>query len=581
VDVKLDRGGIRDIEFLVQCLQRVYGGEEKWLRSSGTLFSLQKLHDKGHLSGQDFHRLTQAYQFLRRLEHRLQLQRGQQLHRVPSDSESLAVLQRAMSSGPVQSNADLVESIERHRTAVTAIYDRIVLKEKRRAKLGGGVLLPSAKTPREMSFEQLLERIGEDSSAIHEIANRPFPVSTRRNLHRFLASTMTTTERYAELLTNPEAVERAIQLFGVSDYLTDILVRHPDTIRALDRMISEEVALPPVPLPVGGVHSASSLDSLRQHFRQASFSIAASDVLAPGPAFQSMRKNSRLADSAICQALKLAGGADKLAVFALGRLGTQEFDIASDADLLFVRDPSSDPEAARMAAEKLVHALAAYTREGALFAVDARLRPHGKEGELVITPAQLERYLADEAQPWEALTYSKLHFVAGCDHLAASLLPKVRHSVAEMAVRAGFVQSVLEMRTRLEKSNRYPGSFKLARGGFYDIDFIASFLMLRYGSLHSGNTLERLEHLHRCGALDAGTFQDLRDSTLLYRTTDHVIRLVTGRARPELPAAEHAREAVQELTDEILRRSKLQTLQTELSATSVRVRHAFAHFLHP
>ena len=83
IDVKLDRGGIRDIEFLVQCLQRVYGGSESWLRSRGTLFALQKLHDKEHISGKDFHNLTNAYEFLRNLEHRLQLRQGQQTHRLP------------------------------------------------------------------------------------------------------------------------------------------------------------------------------------------------------------------------------------------------------------------------------------------------------------------------------------------------------------------------------------------------------------------------------------------------------------------------------------------------------------------
>ena len=84
IDVKIDRGGIRDIEFLVQCLQRVYGGAEPWLRSGGTLFSLHKLHDKGHISGKEFHDLTSAYEFLRHLEHRLQLREGQQTHRLPA-----------------------------------------------------------------------------------------------------------------------------------------------------------------------------------------------------------------------------------------------------------------------------------------------------------------------------------------------------------------------------------------------------------------------------------------------------------------------------------------------------------------
>jgi len=96
MDVKLDRGGIRDIEFLVQCLQRVYGGKEKWLRSGGTLFSLQKLHDKQHISSKDYQELTSAYAYLRKVEHRLQLRRGQQLHRLPDSEEDLRVLCASM-----------------------------------------------------------------------------------------------------------------------------------------------------------------------------------------------------------------------------------------------------------------------------------------------------------------------------------------------------------------------------------------------------------------------------------------------------------------------------------------------------
>ncbi len=96
IDVKIDRGGIRDIEFLVQCLQRVYGGAEAWLRSGGTLFSLHKLHDKGHISGKEFHDLTSAYEFLRHLEHRLQLREGQQTHRLPTSEADCRILQRAM-----------------------------------------------------------------------------------------------------------------------------------------------------------------------------------------------------------------------------------------------------------------------------------------------------------------------------------------------------------------------------------------------------------------------------------------------------------------------------------------------------
>src|SRR5438128_10463709 len=89
IDVKVDRGGSRDIEFLVQCLQRVYGGSEPWLRSGGTLLSLQKLHDTRHIGGHDLHALNSAYTFLRHLEHCLHLQQGQQVRRLPRSAEGL------------------------------------------------------------------------------------------------------------------------------------------------------------------------------------------------------------------------------------------------------------------------------------------------------------------------------------------------------------------------------------------------------------------------------------------------------------------------------------------------------------
>lgn len=584
VDVKLDRGGIRDIEFLVQCLQRVYGGEEKWLRSGGTLFSLQKLHDKGHISGKDFHDLTQAYDFLRRLEHRLQLQRGQQLHRVPAEQEHLLVLQRVMAFGSAaHQGADLTQHMRAHMEMVAAIYDRIIFSQRRKEKHESAPSLPAASSVREMSYEQVLDRIALDSSALHEIVARPFPIHTSRSLHRFLSSAMTSAERYAELLKNPEAVEKAIVLLSSSEYLADILVRHPDVIRLLDSMDAvKDRPQTKIELKLASqqnVDPAHILDTLRHKFRKVSFALGARDVLAPRSAFESMAETSALADEAIRLALSIVQGQDVLAVFALGRLGTEEFDIASDADLLFLRRNKADAEAARMLAEKVIHALGAYTREGSMFPVDARLRPHGNEGELVTTPAQLERYLADEAQPWEALTYTKLRFVAGREELGPPVLATVQRRIFELASRRGFPQAVAEMRTRLEKSNRYVHSFKLARGGFYDIDFIASFLMLRNGSLHSGNTLHRLGHLHGQGLLETPDFEELRDAAMLYRTADHLIRLVTGRARPELPEAEHARAVVEDMVHTYLRQKNRGDLQQRLSLTAEKVRSIFRRIL--
>jgi glutamate-ammonia-ligase adenylyltransferase len=571
VDVKLDRGGIRDIEFLAQCLQRVYGGEERWLHVSGTLFSLQKLNDRRHLDGHDFHQLGQAYEFLRVVEHRLQLQRGQQVHSLPAGAEELTVLARAVLGDSFNSKDAFMELLRAHMARVAAIYDRIIHKHERQKKTVCEV--SDSLAARQDPLEQMLDRFGEVSKELRaSIRAAKLSAHGNRNLHRFLSAAVTSAERQAVLLENPGAIEKALPLFETSDYLTDVLGRHPDVIRVLSGSAQ------PANIASAG-HSllcgADSPSLLRKRYREASFGIAAQDIVSPRPVLESMRENSHLAEQAITCALRSVNGDQSLAVFALGRLGTNEFDIASDADLLFVCAPEAGAQEARIDAERLVNALSAYTKGGSIFAVDARLRPRGSEGELVVSAVQLEKYLMEEAQPWEALTYSKLRFVAGRKDLAPLVLTSVWHQIVELAARPSFSLAATEMRGRLEKSNRYPNSFKLARGGFYDIDFIASYLMLREANLVSGNTLERLDALHHARFLEELDFEKLRRAALLYRTADHAIRLVTGRARPELPVAEHARQATEKMVSRILGAGTECDLQSKLRETQEQVRPLF------
>src|SRR5579859_5781651 len=586
IDVKLDRGGIRDIEFLVQCLQRVYGGEETWLRACGTLFALQKLYDKGHISSPDFHDLSAAYEFLRKVEHRLQVQRGQQLHRLPAGPAEMDVVARAVlreSSG----SAGFLRLLRERMGRVAAIYERVIHSQKEREKGGPDTTATDSYFigAREFAFDQLVQRVRADSPALYEaISALPQAKHTRRNLHRFLGSAMANAERYNLLLENVAAAEKAISIFATSDYLSDALVRHPQMLRVLNDVSSAENGAMAersrrTPLRSSGRTMNESVAMLRRKFHQATFAIAAEDVLLPRPALVSLKLNTQLADEAVRAALRIVNAEQSLAVFALGRLGTEEFDIGSDADLLFVRPPEADEQEARLDAERLVHVLASYTKEGPLFAVDARLRPRGSEGELVITAAQLDRYLAEEAQPWEALTYSKLRFVGGNSEIQPLVLAPAWHRIVEIASRPGFRRAVEEMRTRLEKLNRYPGSFKLAAGGFYDIDFIASYVMLRQANLVEGNTEEKLLGLREAGLLSAETVACLREAAILYRTADHAIRLVTGRVRPELPAIEHQRQQVETMVEKILGLPKAPGLQANLQRTQREVRELFGEIV--
>jgi glutamate-ammonia-ligase adenylyltransferase len=598
VDVKLDRGGIRDIEFLVQCLQRVYGGKERWLRSGGTLFSLGKLHDKQHLSGRDFHELTLAYSFLRKVEHRLQLRRGQQVHRLPEAEDELRAVARSVMgevSGEEATADAFHDVVEQRMAAVAEIYQRIIhSQQQQKDREAEFRLAATIESSGDQSYQQLLERLAADSPALHEIAaRRELPSHTRRNLHRFLSSAFTGSERYAAILREPQAVERALRLFATSEFLTELLIRHPEEVATLAEMRSARKPAEVAPLfgdaplaaaagdPVfdyvvqARLSHSERLALLRQHYRHRVFAAAACDVMELRSVYDSLAEMTAAADDAIRAATAMAEAPDGFAVVALGRLGNEEFDIASDADLLFVYDEKTDVNAATRAAEQIMEALASYTREGTVFAVDPRLRPRGAEGELVTTPKALAHYFANEAQAWEALAYTKLRWVAANERLGEQAIEGAERALARFAGSPSLAEGVRAMRTRLEKSDS-SANFKVAAGGFYDIDFVACYLLVRHGIAGTrGNIRERLYGLAERKLLSDADCATLDAAAELLRTLEHVIRLVLGRARKSLPGVEQAREVTERLTGKILGREFPGGLQQELVQTAAQVREVY------
>ncbi|HXE90539.1 MAG TPA: hypothetical protein VNK82_06200 [Terriglobales bacterium] len=607
LDVKLERGGIRDIEFLVQCLQRVYGGSEPWLRSGGTLFSLHKLHDKGHLAGKDFHDLNSGYEFLRRVEHRLQLRRGQQTHRLPESEAELRVIARAVMGaehGEV-SPEDFVATVRQRMAAVAEIYQRIIhsqqqVKLREGPEAGFRLHMPLAELGRELTYDQILHRLAVDAPALYEIAaRRELATHARRNLHRFLSASFTSSERYAAVTRDPQAVERALRIFAVSDYLTDILIRHPEEIatireigegpeaRAESELFSPEAQRPETDADPVFAHIAESeasysekLSLLRQHYRHRAFAAGARDLVEDRPVYDSLAETTAIADDAIRAAAWIAGATQGFSVLALGRLGSCEFDIASDADLLFVRDESLPQAQGVRAAEQMVEVLSAYTRDGTVFAVDPRLRPRGAEGELVHTPRLLGEYFAFDAQAWEALTYTKLRHVAGSPDLAESAWQAVERGLDRFAAHPDFPAAVRDMRGRLEKTEAGERNFKTAPGGFYDIDFIVSYLVVRRRAYDvRGNIRLKLHQLATRGLLSDNDCATLDFAGELLRTLEHVIRLVQGRARKSLPASEQARETTERLTARLLGRELVGGLEAELERTFQGVRRVYERII--
>jgi glutamate-ammonia-ligase adenylyltransferase len=602
INVKIDHGGIRDIEFLVQCLQRVYGGEEPWLRSGGTLFSLQKLHDKRHLSGKEFHDLTTGYEFLRHLEHRLQLRHGQQTHRMPLEGPELHVLRRCMEGYEAGEYyvEDLVAAVRRRMEAVTEIYQRIIYHQqtRRRQEIPEAEFqLLSSLEPgaSDQSNQQIIERLAADAPAIYEIASsRDLNSQTRKNLFRFLSAGFTSSEHYAVVVRHPEAVRRGLVLFQSSDYLTDILVRHPEEISTLAEWNETPSRLGVGQLfesILGQVHNASDpiveylsspslthserLALLRRHYRHRIFTSGTRDLTAFRDVYRSLSSTTVAAEDAIAAAFNIAGNPSGLAVLGVGRLGAGEFDILSDADLLFVCEEGKDRLELARAAAQIMLALSAYTQDGMVFPVDARLRPQGGEGELVFTPTHLATYCEHEAQSWEALTYTKLRFLAGSRDLADRAVQATRVIYERFASSPDFLNAVREMRSRLEpEKNEH--NFKTSPGAIYDIDFLSGYLLIKHRVREKGGALR--DRLWRCvssgglGRTDAATLDHAAE---LFRTTDHLARLVVGRANKWLPPTEYAQQVTEKLTEEILKRQFSDGLEQELLRTMKEVRRIF------
>ena len=190
--------------------------------------------------------------------------------------------------------------------------------------------------------------------------------------------------------------------------------------------------------------------------------------------------------------------------------------------MLVVSEEDSDGACVTRCVEQNMYTLSAYTREGMVFAVDARLRPRGGQGELVITPTQLAAYFAHEAQPWEALMYAKMRFFAGSRTLGERTAAQLKILFERFALDPDFAEAVREMRMKLETAE--PGkTFKSAPGGVYDIDFITSFLMVKHGVASKQGTLR--DRLWRCvsaGLLDKSDAAALDHAADLLRTVEQI-----------------------------------------------------------
>ncbi len=575
LNVKLAAGGIRDIEFLVQCLQRLHGARDMWIQHRGTLLALRRLRDKNFLSDAEYSKLASAYEFLRHLEHRLQLVDDRQTHVLPQDPERLEVLARLMPLPPgagEPTRETLMSLLTAHLENVQQLYERVIHSQQPMyysapatpvvapAGLGNGGI--DQWDPRATS--NVIRFLDQRAPNFAAVAAR-HPV--RRNFtafEQFIEQLFQHPEALAWLDQNSTLAAHVIDLFEQSLYFGQELARYPSWVEELKAMCEAPGSLPDF---AQAMKNCEDMTQVRRLFRRYMLRIQAESICLAAPIFTTLRQTSELVDAVLQAVYPMAvryvlehsppaipgyEPTDQLVVVALGRLGMLEFDVASDADLVFVlpdRDAKALPFWTRVA-ERLIHQVSAYTGEGTLFAVDTRLRPNGREGQLVQTESAFKQYFAQQAEAWEGIAYMKSRAVAGNIDHGTEFLNELQEVDWRRWGQSGRSRRKLwEMRMRLEKEQGAENPLKAGRGGYYDIDFALTYLRLKSAGIFFKvlNTLERIDVLEKMGHLERSDAEFLRDAAVFYRALDHGLRVYSGQAGGRLPRTRYKLEALDKL----------------------------------
>lgn len=560
LNVKLARGGIRDIEFLVQCLQRLYGGREPWVRHGGTLLALARLRDKDLLSVAEYSRLAAAYHFLRHLEHRLQIHEDRQTHSLPADRDALEILARKMppaEMGESPSAEVLMSRLQSHLAAVQEMYERVIHTQPPiyyRPEPGQGVSEPEP-APSAEPVSNLVRFLDQRAPRLAAALARSRLQRGRVHFEHLLERILPSAEWTQWLEEDGVLAAYLFDLLEHSPYLSEQLLRNPELLEELRRARQE---------PGAEVRYRDLADSfedpgeLRRFFRREMFRVQVESICQESPIFVTLERTSDLADMVIAAAYRmaveqvrasqppLAAGyqpANQMMVIALGRLGVREFDLASDADLVFVLPDADASEQGfwTRVAERLITLASAYTGDGMMFAVDTRLRPNGREGPLVQPEGAVRDYFDRSAQAWEGITYMKSRAVAGDLDRATQFLNRLQDLDWRRYGQSGRSRAQLaQMRLRLEKEQGAEDPLKAGRGGYYDIDFALMFLRLKGAGMFFPvlNTPARIDVVEQMGHLDRSDADFLRDAATFYRAVDHGLRVSTGHAEGSLPASE-------------------------------------------
>ncbi|MEO6501898.1 MAG: bifunctional [glutamine synthetase] adenylyltransferase/[glutamine synthetase]-adenylyl-L-tyrosine phosphorylase [Jatrophihabitantaceae bacterium] len=600
-EIKLGRGGLRDVEFAVQLLQLVHGRADPSLQVGATLPALAALRDGGFVGRDDAVSLADAYQFLRATEHRLQLVKLRRTHLVPEDAEAVLRLARSLGFRPdARGDAVAVWRAEwaLHAREVRRLHEKLFYRPlleavarvpaealrltageaKRRLEALGytdpqGALRHIEALTAGLSRRAVLQR-ALLPVILSELADAPDP-DAGLLAYRQVSDALGSTSWFLRLLRDEGAVaSRLATLLGTSRYVANLLVRSPEALQ----MLSADDQLRPrgraeLEVLMGAAASrqddlAQAAHAIRSLRRVELLRIAFADLLGQLSDTEVAGALSELADATLAAALGAVrrivaaeqGGTDlgvRFAVIAMGRLGGQEIGYGSDADVLFVfSDLGAGAEAGRRAhlvAERLRAMLAAPSTDPPL-RLDADLRPEGRNGALVRSLDSYAEYYQRWASVWEAQALLRARFCAGDAELGerfTALIEQIRYPAGGLA-GAGVVE-IRRIKGRVDAERLPRGAdphthTKLGRGGLADVEWTVQLLQLRFADqvagLRTTGTLAAMQAAVDAGKLAADDAAAMAAAWRLAGQIRNAIMLVRDKAEDQLPKPGRVLEAV-------------------------------------
>ena len=554
--IKLGRGGLRDVEFTVQLLQLVHGRVDPSIRSANTLSALSALSAAGYVGRDHAAELASCYRFLRLLEHRIQLFRMRRTHLMPTAEADLSRLSRSLGAG-IDGAAGLQSRWRATRREVRRLHEdlyyRPLLPVTARLSADDVSLEPEAAVAR-------LGAIGyrDPAGALRHITALTEGLSRRAAIQRQLLPVMLgwfgegadpdggllafrklsdelgATHWYLKLLRDSSAAgERLAHLLSSSRYVADNLARSPESVAWLGdqdelRPRDPEVVMSGMRAMISRRSEPGPAAQAVRFVRRRELTRGAiGDVLADVPVETAMQVISPAADVALAGALRIAtveatsaAGLDeppsRFAVIAMGRLGGSELGYASDADVLFVHDPHPDvvaevAEKWALSVAQQVQSLLGGSNPEPPLAVDAQLRPEGRNGPLVRTLASYSQYYRRWALGWERQALLRARPVAGSEELGRQFLELIDPlRYPQGGLPASEVRELRRIKARVE-SERLPRGvpathhLKLGRGGLADVEWTAQLLQLQHAGtvpeLRTTSTLEALNAARAAGLL--------------------------------------------------------------------------------